>query len=370
MRLSDRSLSRRAFIRGSAAAAAASGAALVLGCGNSPPTPTRTAPPATAAPPSPAATQATAAARWSSVVASGNGPSARRDHSLTYSPSEGVLYVFGGRHGGESVNELWVFHVRERAWERREVRGPSPEARFGHVAHYDVHEKRLVIALGQGNGSAFFNDVWAFDGTGWTQLATGEGAPATRYGSGVAYDAAGGRLLISHGFTDQGRFDDTWAFGLNSNMWSRISTAGDAPIRRCLTRCAWHAASQSMLLFGGQTDTAPFLGDFWQLDVAGGVWEQRALPVLPAPRNLFGSALDETGAHWYITSGNTPDGPTPETWVYDLVDGTWSLIGVSVSPPARYSADAAYAGAELYLFGGHDGRVELDDLWMLSSDPT
>ncbi len=277
--------------------------------------------------------------------------------------------MFGGRVGDTSNNELWAFDPRASVWRQLATPGTGPEPRFGHNAIYDATNKRLVIALGQGNGRSFFNDVWAFDASGWNQLSAGAGdAPEIRYGAGSAHEGAANRLLISHGFTDNGRYDDTWAFDLQTGSWTKATTSGDVPIKRCLTRCVWSPALNWLVLFGGQTDGDPFLGDFWHLDVPSGKWRQESPAPLPGPRNLYGAAVD--GGRWYITSGNTPNGPTAETWAYDLAQNEWSFVDVGAAPPERYSADAAIAGGKLYIFGGHDGKNEINDTWTLALAPS
>ncbi len=368
-RLSTR-VSRRALLRGSAAGAAGLGAIALVGCGSgsSKSTATVAASPTSAAtipPPSPTVLAARQA--WTRVPAAG-GPTARRDHSLTFNPDDGLIYLFGGRAKGVADNQLWTFDPATTEWRQIATAGVAPLPRFAHNASYDRAKNRLIVALGQGNGEAFFNDVWAFDASGWTQLdAASPDRPEIRYGAGSAYDSAGARIIISHGFTDRGRFDDTWAFDLNGGPWTKIATSGAVPIKRCLTRCLWLPASGSLLLFGGQTDANPFLGDFWTLDVAKGVWIENKPPVLPGPRNLYGATLGEGGKRWYAVSGNTAAGPTAETWVYDIASSAWSLVDASVAaPPARYSTDAAYAAGKLYIFGGNDGKGEIDDMWTLS----
>ena len=370
-RLSTR-VSRRALLRGGAAGAAGIGAIALVGCGggnDKKATATIAASPtsgaATQSAPSP--TAAPVQPTWTRVAAT-PGPSARRDHSMTFNPDDGLIYLFGGRAKGVADSQLWTFSPKTAEWRQIATAGTTPLPRFAHNASYDRAKKRLIVALGQGNGETFFNDVWAFDATGWTQL---DGAslerPEIRYGAGGAHDAAGARILISHGFTDRGRFDDTWAFDLNGGTWTKIATSGPVPIKRCLTRCLWLPASGSMLLFGGQTNDNPFLGDFWTLNVAEGAWTEDKPPVLPGPRNLYGATLGEGGKRWYAVGGNTAGGPNAETWAYDLASAAWSLVDASgEAPPARYSTDAVYAGDKLYIFGGNDGKGEIDDMWALS----
>lgn len=367
-------VSRRAVLRGTAAGAAGLGAIAIAGCGGGtkkaastpapspqPVSPTRVASPPPAAP---------AKAAWARVPFAA-GPSARRDHSLTLNTDDGLIYLFGGRAKGVAGNQLWAFDPKSAAWTQIQTSGAVPEARFAHNAFYDAAKKRLIIALGQGNGETFFNDVWAYASGGWARLdAASPEHPEIRYGSGGAHDVAGNRIFISHGFTDHGRFDDTWRFDLDGGAWTKIATTGPVPIKRCLTRCLWLPASGSMLLFAGQTDTNPFLGDFWTLDVTKGTWAENNPATLPGPRNLYGASLGADGRRWYIVGGNTAAGPDAETWAYDIATASWSRVeAAGEAPSARYSTDAVYAAGNLYLFGGNDGKAEIDDMWALSPAP-
>lgn len=356
-------------MRGTVAGAAGLGAIAIAGCGSGTKEPADTATPRSAASPGRTVGPSAGAVQpaWARVPFTA-GPGARRDHSLTLNTDDGRIYLFGGRANGAADNQLWAFDPTSAAWTQIQTAGALPEARFAHNAFYDGANKRLIIALGQGNGGAFFNDVWAYAAGGWARLdAASPEHPEIRYGSGGAHDVAGRRIVISHGFTDHGRFDDTWEFALTSGTWTKIATTGPAPIKRCLTRCLWLPAPGSMLLFGGQTDTNPFLGDFWTLDVANGTWTEDKPATLPDARNLYGASLGADGRRWYIVGGNTAAGPNGETWAYDIATGAWSRVDAAgEAPPARYSTDAAYAGGKLYIFGGNDGKAEIDDMWALS----
>ena len=308
--------------------------------------------------------------RWTALATAAAHPSARRDHSLTFGADRGLLYLFGGRAQGVALDDVWAFDLATAAWSEVSLAGARPQARFGHNAFYDAASGRLVVAMGQA-GPTFFNDVWAFDPatSSWAELGAGSiERPAVRYGAGGAYDPGGNRFFVSHGFTDQGRFDDTWVFDLTREAWSQIATHGDVPLRRCLTRAVWAPSSQRLLLFGGQSNENPFLGDFWSLDVAGGLWTQKQPATLPGPRNLYGAAADPSGARWYLFGGSTPDGMAGDAWVYDAIMDTWSRIegfDGTDAPLARSGPDIAAIGDGFYLFGGNYGGADLDDTWML-----
>ncbi len=348
----DEPLSRRSLLRG-ALAAVAGLAAGRLG----------------ASTPAAAASAGARAARWMRLGGSLH-PGARRDHSLTPTGEGGAVYLFGGRRNGVAANDLWALDPKKAAWRRVEARGPKPPPRFGHDAFYDAARKRLVVAMGQASSGSFFNDVWAFDpaASSWRQLGVSSAMrPEVRYGAAGAYDRGGNRLFISHGFTSQGRFDDTWILDLATESWSKLSTEGRVPVKRCLTRAFWDPAGRRILLFGGQTDGNPYLGDFWSLDVGRGVWMQERQAALPSARNLYGASFDEARRRWYVVGGATAKGPAGDAWVYDAAREAWSVIkGIGSKPSARSALDVAVAGGRLYLFGGNDGTRDLDDTWVLA----
>jgi hypothetical protein len=361
-------MTRRAFVGRVAAVATAAAGIYTVGCGNDDkPSPSSQTTGPTEPVPTPTSEINAAAAEWRRLEVTGDGPAPRRDHSFTFNADDGFYYVFGGRAGGTALADLWVLDAGAPSWRRAHAVGSAPEPRFGHNAFYDAQGRRLVVALGQGARS-FFNDVWAYAEGAWTRLDDGSaGNPQTRYGSGSAYDAQGNRLLISHGFTDSGRFDDTWAFDLGARVWARVPVAGPLPIKRCLTRSAWLSSTQRFLMFAGQTDSEPFLGDFWWLDVAGGAWLEQRPDVRPGARNLYAAAMDDRRGRWIVTTGNTPDGPVNDAWAYDVAAATWTRIAPAGElPPARSGADAAVAGDALHLFGGNDGQTDLADVWSLS----
>ena len=289
---------------------------------------------------------------------------ARADHSLTYDPARQRLSLFGGRGAND---DLWQLDLAGGTWQRVAVAGPRPAARFGHNACYDPTSRRLIVALGQATTGAFLNDAWAFDpdAVAWTQLHSGSGtAPAPRYGAAAALDDAR-RLVISHGFTSKGRFDETWRFDLATATWSEVATSGARPLARCLTRGAWDS-SGAFLLFGGQANSAPYLGDLWALDVAQGRWAE--LPASgPSPRNLYGASFDGARRRWYISGGNTASGPAADLWAYDVAAQRWAAISTpnEVAPP-RHSHDSALADGKLVLCGGQGAAGALGDSWRLT----
>ena len=357
-------VSRRAFLRSAAAGGAGLAGAYLIACGGGgdSPSPTATAVTTAIAPTPVSNTPGPTTYRWEPLVTSGAAPAPRRDHSLTTDTQH--LYVYGGR-GPEAMDDVWLYDIATNRWSFIPAVNVPP-ARFGHNAVWDPIELRLIVFGGEGADGSFLNDVWALSPSTvrWEQLDAGDVVPEARYGAGGVRDRAG-RLVITHGFTSFGRFDDTWAYDSDAATWEDSSPAEGRPIERCLVRAVWDTGQNRLLMFGGQTTDTPFLGDFWSLQ--SGVWTQ--LEGGPAPRNLYAMGFDETADDLYLYGGNTEAGPAGDAWRYSS-DGRWSQLEIEGDAPApRFGHDASWVLTRnsLYVFGGNDGGDDLNDFWELKA---
>ncbi len=278
------------------------------------------------------------------------------------------LYLFGGRGEGE-LADLWSYDLAAGAWSQLATDG-GPSARHGHNAVWDVEQGRMVL-FGGPAGSAFFNDLWQFDPATnrWAELSTGASVPAARYGAGGAFDpAGGGRMLVTHGFTTTGRFDDTWQYDLAGQSWTEISPGGERPVERCLMRAVWDSTADRLLIFGGQTTATPFLGDLWALGVAG--WGEIVADPKPSASNLYATVFDDDRRRLLLFGGKTEQGPANDLWLFNSADESWDQPPVEdAGPSARFSHDAVWLADErsFVVFGGNDGSADLNDLWELSA---
>ena len=324
--------------------------------------------------PSPTPIEPTAApSGWSQLVPAGDQPPARYDHSALFDPVRGQLLVFGGRGEGP-LGDTWAFDLAARTW--REIAGPGPEPRLGHGAVYDAATRRMIVVMGQGSGGGFFNDAWAFDldQEPWVQLRandTGSG-PRPRYGQSAALDG-GGRVLISHGFSDQGRFDDTWAFDLASNAWVELTPAqGIRPLKRCLHELNYDADRNQLILFGGcSSGFGPCpQGDLWAFDLSSQTWaELKPSGDTPSARSNPSLVYDGDSGRSWLFGGLAAGGPSAESWSYDIDSGVWARLEAVDGPSARSSQSAsrnAQTGGIL-MFGGLTANGPSADLWEWNS---
>lgn len=301
------------------------------------------------------------AATWTRL-ADGGGPEARSDHTWSVDDQGVYAYLFGGLAQTGALDDLWRLDLASGGWERLDPAGDRPAARFGHVGVW-APGVGLVVWSGQA-GSTFFDDIWAFEpGAGsWRRLPDAGDRPAARYGSCGAIDAQG-RLWVSHGFTDSGRFDDTRVYDFTSQSWSAVAMVGEVPIKRCLHDCLWSADGR-FLLYAGQTNGEPALGDLWALDPATSTWS-REPRAAPEPRQLY--AVATVGGAAVVFGGADADRTKLDTsYLLDLTTLAWSpLDPTSERPSGRSGATliADPARERLLLFGGIDDEATQDDLW-------
>lgn len=284
-------------------------------------------------------------------------PPARTDHAMA--AVRGSVYLFAGRTLGKDLGDLWRLDVKRRRWSRLSPPAPRPAARFGH--NLVAERTGTLLLFGGQSSSGFFGDVWRFDPrtSRWTMLAaTG---PNPRYGAGAAIDPATGTLHITHGFTSDGRFDDTWS--LAGDAFSETSGLGPRPLKRCLVQSAFRAGD--LYLFGGQSNQRPFLGDLWRLDVATRAWKQLTPRRRPSARNLYAAA--RLRERWLIHGGNGRTGLLRDVWSLNLKKGTFTRLNPKGDKPFERSGHAAAALGDnrLVIFGGGGEATEYADTWVL-----
>ncbi len=332
------------------------------------------APLATLAPRLAAAHEAAVGA-WTRLAVDADWPGPRWDHTLAADEAGERLILFGGRDGeGAPLGDTWRFDLASERWEQIEGSGPAP--RFGHAVAVDQEARELYLFGGQADGATFFDDAWRFDlETGaWSEIGTGDGPrPSVRYGTSAVFDGEG-RLLVSHGFTFEGRFDDTWALDLETGAWTDVSPPeGEVrPLKRCLHEAVWDAANGRMLLFGGcSSGVGPCpQGDLWAFDPAARVWTELSPAAGPAARSNPALVIDPANARALLLHGLTENGNAADAWALalDHAEATWTEVAPTADgdvPAARFSHDAAILGDRLYLFGGNGDGGALADLWAL-----
>ncbi len=302
------------------------------------------------------------------VPVQGTKPSARIDPPLAYDPVGRRVFMFGGQDDSSNRNDLWAYSIDSQSWSQLNPQGVIPPARLGHTMVFDSAARRLIVFGGQASG--FFSDTWAYDiGKGtWAQLSRNGEGPSNRYGHSAIYETARGRMVISHGFTDQGRFDDTWAFDLKLEKWQNISPPGDRPLKRCLHHAVYDEKNGHMLLYGGcSSGSGPCpQDDLWSFDFGRGRWSEITKNPRPTGRQWYGTSFDIARGRMVVFGGTT----VSDLWEFDTAASAWSRpTFIGDVPEGRSRHEGVFVpdlNATLF-FGGRTSRGITNELLALSS---
>jgi len=245
---------------------------------------------------------------WAKLSA--GGPPARFGAVLAWDPAASRVLMYGGAASGTHLTDLWSWNGT--AWTQLpSTGGPG----LGHAAGgWDAARSRLVIHRGF-SGTAPERDTWEWNGSTWTQVSTavpvlfGVPLPAP-----MVYDPVRNALLMLIGDANT-HVVDLWQW--NGTAWTSVTTppAGDPPSAialfgtndilmmdgrasagatmatwrwngttwtnlgitgppsRFVSRMAWDASRNQLVLFGGMNASGNGMGDTWIWN--GSSWNQK-----------------------------------------------------------------------------------------------
>ena len=288
-------------------------------------------------------------------------PAARYNATAIFDDYARNIVIFGGRNSDGNFNDVWCFNLDTLIW--REITPADtiqPAKRFGHDAVYDPIGRNMLVWSGQ--GTAFFNDLWAFHlpSHEWTQLKPPGPLPSPRYGSASVYDPVSRQLVMFSGFTDVGRFDDTQAYDIATNTWIDVTPPGANPVARCLHTACFDSGRHRMIIYGGQR-SGP-LDDIWAFDLAARTWSDLTPAARPSGR-IFPSSVCHND-QVFVFGGRTTEGNVDELLSFDLRQNEWNVLQPAGPHPESRSAHAAVSLGDgaMIIFGGL-GDSALNDLW-------
>jgi hypothetical protein len=209
-------------------------------------------------------------AAWKQITGQKTQPGVRSFSSMVYDPNLKKTVLFGGFDSVNYTDETWTWDGT--TWTR--VKKNPPPSRSLAAMWFDPTLKKTVIFGGIGRKSSEdrivrFNDMWSFDGTGWTQLKSVATLPDARYGAQVAIDPRSGKVLLFGGLVlqnlgaTQNQFyaNDLWSW--DGTTWTKLTTNGTPPAREN-GALAYDPSTNQMALFAGYSGF--YLSDLWMLD--------------------------------------------------------------------------------------------------------
>ena len=290
---------------------------------------------------------------WAQITPSTTSPSPRRYHAMTYDAARGAIVLFGGSDGSNDA-ETWEYAGATAAWTQITPAGTAPSPRAHHAMAYDAAGGKVVL-FGGGDGSAAA-ETWEYDGAAatWAKVTPSSGAPSGRTHHALAYDLARQRLVLFGGY-DGTPESDTWEYDRATTRWTHVTPPGQAPSPRVRHAMVYDALRGKVVLFGGVDDDAN--AEIWEYDGPTARWTLvTPLGGRPSPRYGHAMAYDAGRGKIVLFGGWEFSGADDETWEYDTATATWTqILPTGAVAPARRDGHAmAYdtRRGKVVLFGG------------------
>ncbi|KAK5881261.1 hypothetical protein CesoFtcFv8_022081 [Champsocephalus esox] len=256
---------------------------------------------------------------WSTVPVSG-GPVPRYGHSLAAYQDD--IYMFGGKLEAGLMNateELWVFNLPSRTWQRRTPAGGAQTQIYaveGHSAHcvlLEEGEAIMLVIFGYSPIYSYVSNVQEYNlrSNTWVVPKTQGASPQGGYGHSSTFDSASGSVYVHGGYkafpaNKYGLVDDLYRYDANTRTWFILRESGSP---RYL-----HSAvllSGTLLFFGGNThnDTSLsngakcFSADFLAYDIACDEWRVLPKPDLHRDVNRFGHSAVVSNGSMFVFGG-------------------------------------------------------------------
>ena len=286
-------------------------------------------------------------------------PSARGNFVLAYDSADGVVVLFGG-YDRTYLCETWTYDTGTGHWTQRHP-AHAPSGLSDYAMAYDSKNGNVILFGGYNRGY-FFNDTWAYNLSvdEWTRL-TPSPAPSPRGGVSMAYDAVADRMVL-FGKYDFSYAQETWTFDSGANRWTEQDPAA-SPSARVYYGITFDSVHDRVVLFGGGRDTV--LGDLWTYDHVLDDWAQMHPSSGPPPRYWHAMAYDSAHGEIVLFGGYSEGYFLNDTWTYNFTANRWTDMDPSTAPSRRYGHGMAYDSSlgKVVLFGGAGYDGDLNDTW-------
>ena len=281
---------------------------------------------------------------------------------------------------GTPLSDTWTY--KSGVWTEL-TPTPSPPPRAAPSFVYDTADSKLLLFGGDNLGgsiqspspAAVLHDTWTFSGGKWTQIKPST-SPLGRFGAPVVYDAMDGYVLLFGGanFSSSGTlsfYNDLWSF--KGSTWTQLpmqagSGAVGVPGAGRFQAMAYDSYDGYSVLYDN--------GASWYY--VGGYWYQIASGADPPEPNftcggstqtncIFGMAYDpldryvifqEAVQQYSFMAG------AEQTWAYRA--GNWlNVTTASTEIPEQENPAMTYDAHDGYVlyFGGDDPQT-INDTWL------
>jgi hypothetical protein len=285
-------------------------------------------------------------------------PPGRRWASFAYDPPHHEFVLFGGETLDSVFGDTWI----RKAGTWTEVHpARSPSARAGAAIVYDAATRQLLLFGGKtltpSNPHGYQDDTWIWTGTTWRRLHPAS-SPSARHNADMVYDAATQDVILFGGYDGQ-YLGDTWAW--NGTTWTQLSPAA-SPSPRDSESLAYDQQTETAIMFGGFSTTSGRLNDTWAWN--GTTWTQLTPATSPGVITTAWMTAYDAATQQVLLFGGDPGSSNPPadgTWAWNGT--TWTQLSPAAAPRGRAYGTMTYDpnDQQILLFGGTTNGQESTD---------
>lgn len=254
------------------------------------------------------------------TLVGGTEPGVRAGASMALDRSRNALMMFGGASG---ASDTWAW--QGTGWQQVATTS-NPPAMIASQLHDDGTGVTLFDASSR--------EIWQLRGNAWTMADRLPQAPVQRNNTAFAYDHAR-NVLVGFGGDQGGLIVPPDQTMLYDRGWLHCAPATNPPLRHS-AGLAWSNLNQQVLLFGGVYQGTIHRGDTWLWD--GTDWQAQQPTQSPSPREGAVLAQDPLGGVM-LFGGRDATTTFGDQWHWNGSD--WTPVVVS-GPSPRQRAQHAY----------------------------
>lgn len=162
---------------------------------------------------------------WTNMAPTTN-PPGRNDHAMVYHPTLDRVVMFGGDlHGGEGLDETWMYDYNTNSWELIPVLNSPPGRKFSAMVYVSSTDQILLFGGFTTKGVDVLNDLWALDRVEntWIELNP-DNAPSKRAWHAMAYDSKADKVVLFGGGASLSKCtNESWIYDPQTNIWTDIT---------------------------------------------------------------------------------------------------------------------------------------------------
>lgn len=212
-----------------------------------------------------------------------------------------------------------------------------------------------------------FGDLWSirgvYDGELWVNPVDINDSPIPK--SGATWTVLNDAIYLFGGWASSEELDDVWRYHPDTNVWSIL----DLRDRITPSRRAYHVAfaqGSRMYLHGGcdihPNGTFIYRDDLWYYNESNQFVEVNVNGSRPGGR--AGHSVAQISSDVYLFGGKNSEIALNDLWSYHPRNNSWYLLPTGTTKPSgRWGHRIFPRHSRLFLFGGRDFDTVYDELW-------